>query len=235
MKLKSHINRRFREAFTLVEVLVALLVFSIFSTGILLIYRFSVHSYKATSWKQDRTHQAELFWNVLRKSVEEATDELKPLSGLGGTIDKIPMPLLYKDSSDSTHQGGLLAWKVYHLNNAGGLDYNNTYLVELKNRSLVMTVKPDPPGWTSPKILLEDVDCVKIQATPIWRSTDPGKEEFLGTAGPDSSYTENAGSVIEISITLTPPQNVSIPDLKIIQNNKFKLIVGSVSSSSPSY
>ena len=221
------IPRLHKGAFTVVEVLITIMILALLTTGLITLYRNSMQSYRVTSWKQERTRQAELFWNQLRKAIEEASDKLErqDLGAGRWTIAKTSRPLLFKAPPGD---GKILAWQVDHYDPATGLVAPplNWFLV-LDNHRLLM-----PNQNMSVQPVLEDVHTVTIRATQIMQD-NATFEEVLDVAGTGVGTT--VGSVLEISILLTPPPQIQSPDTRLVQNAKFKLVVESQPHPAPNY
>ncbi len=216
-----------RAGFTLVEVLVTIIVLSLFTYGLVNLYRQSMQSYRITTWKQERTRQAELFWNRLRKPLEEASDQLarRDLGAGRWTIDKTSRPLKFNPSPGD---GKFMAWQVDHFDATTGLvEGPTTWSLSRTGREIRMT----GPGL-SDHLVLEDVDTVSIKATQI-RQRDGTFEEELDLTGAGTDPV--VGSVLEISFVLTPPESVQSSAIRVVQNAKFKLVVEAEATTAPNY
>lgn len=60
-------------AFTLVEILVATVVFSLFLTGLFSLYRIGTRMYMTGGWRLQRQKDAERFFNFLRERIEQSS------------------------------------------------------------------------------------------------------------------------------------------------------------------
>lgn len=213
--------------FTLVEILVTIIVLALFTFGLVSVYRQSMLSYRITTWKQERTRQAELFWNRLRKPIEEASDQLarRDLGAGRWTIDKTSRPLKFNPSPGD---GTFMAWQVDHFDTATGLvEGPTTWSLSRAGREIRMS----GPGLTD-HLVLEDVDTVSIKATQI-RQRDGTFEEELDLTGAGTDPV--VGAVLEISFILTPPESVQNATVRVVQNAKFKLVVEAESTTAPRY
>ncbi|NLI77168.1 MAG: prepilin-type N-terminal cleavage/methylation domain-containing protein [Candidatus Riflebacteria bacterium] len=213
--------------FTLVEVLVTIIVLALFTLGVTNLYRQSMQSYRITTWKQERTRQAEMFWNRLRKPLEEASDQLarRDLGAGRWTIDKTSRPLQFNPSPGD---GKFMAWQIDHFDSATGLvEGPTTWSLSRAGREIRMS----GPGLTD-HLVLEDVDTVSIKATQI-RQRDGTFEEELDLTGAGTDPV--IGAVLEVSFILTPPEYVQNSSIRVVQNAKFKLVVEAESTTSPSY
>lgn len=213
--------------FTLVEVLVSVGVLALLGTGLMILYRNSMLSYRITSWKQERTRQAELFWNHLRKPLEEASDLLQrqDLGGGRWTITKTSRPLEFHPAGG---EGKFMAWQVDHYNPATGLVEGPLTFRLIRDRGRILM--PFLPGPN--KTVLEDVAQINIRATQITQANNTFAEELdLSGTSPDAIV----GSILEISIILAPPPGANAPDIKLVQNAKFKLVVEARPTPTPSY
>jgi prepilin-type N-terminal cleavage/methylation domain-containing protein len=211
--------------FTLVEVLVTVFVLAILATGAMILYRQSIGSYRLTTWKQERTRQAELFWNRLRKPLEEATDKLErqDLATPGNwTITRTSRPLLFNPSP--TADGTFMAWQIDHFDPASGLVTGpDTWLLARAGREIRLT----GPGVAS-LLVLEDVATITIRSSQVTQRDATFEEELDGPG-------RIVGSILEISILLKPPPSIGNPEITIVQNAKFKLVVESKPTANPSY
>ncbi len=224
--------------FTIPEVLVTFLILGFAVSAIFFVYRHSVNSFKATTWKQERTRQAEAFWNILRKFLEEATDELvKNGSGPTWTLDKNPKPLKYAPLTPGNQNKNLLAWEVHHVDSMGDPDYQQKHILKLEDgRLFLASVGGGGKFSHNGHPLVEDVSQFVVSSTNIRLSPGTGPDdrnrEYLETT-PSSDPV--VGSVVEISFTLAPPPDFPLQNLRIGQSAKFKLAVGAITDSNPSY
>jgi hypothetical protein len=205
--------------FTIVELLVSILVFAIFITGVIYVYRHSSDSYRASSWKQERTLEVEMFWNALRKPLEEATNKLDRVGAPPNwMVQTTPRPLKLKTSA--TGNAPILAWEVDHLDNMG-MNTNLKYQVDLSNRELVLS-----GGDLGKPAIVRDVAQVEVRSTQI-RQKPLTFEEYLDMSGTGDPVV---GSVVEISFVLEPPPGFPIPGIRLNQSHKFKLQVEALAS-----
>ncbi|MBF0500468.1 MAG: prepilin-type N-terminal cleavage/methylation domain-containing protein [Candidatus Riflebacteria bacterium] len=224
--------------FTLVEIVISATVLATLFLVVTLLFRHLSDSYRLTTWKQEHLQQAQSFWNIARKNLEEAADLIAVSSDLVATSS----PLLYRSVSQTglsqngiNPSGPLLRWEKSHILTSGTLEYRVECQVSLNDRSVA--IQALPPSTMSapseelistPKTILTDVDAFVIQTTPIKLDADRG--EYL-EAGVSSS---TVGTLVEISIRFKPPSNSGLPSqIEITQNNKFKLAVDAASYTNP--
>ncbi|MBF0409110.1 MAG: hypothetical protein HQM10_17310 [Candidatus Riflebacteria bacterium] len=224
------------------EVVIATGVFSILITMTLFLYERLMFSYKASSWKQEKNNQSELFWDIMRKSLEHATDLIQK-NGTAPDFKLIvsPFPVSYRSFANGNSK--ILLWNVDHIDENGELDYRVEYSVSLSGRKLsILSEKKsgseNPSAdivFNSAKVLMTDVDSVAIKSTNIRASddsTDPARfnEHYLELT--TTSTGKIVGSIVEISIVLSPPESIGLENLKILQNNKFKVNVSATENPS---
>ncbi|HNW35249.1 MAG TPA: hypothetical protein PKM25_09985 [Candidatus Ozemobacteraceae bacterium] len=219
-----------RSAMTLVEILIAALLLSGFLGTIIYIQRFTMNSYRITSWKQEKTRQIETFWNQFRKPIEEVSDALSrnPPAGSDWEVIRTPRPLRYRSRS-AGNEGVVMVWRADHLTSSGDLEYSREYKLELKSRRLEMTGVQF--GTDQTRLLVEGVDEVRVRSTSIRQAQNPAVpderfEEYLDPSGAGSA-DPIVGSVVELSITVSPDRGSGIPNQRIVQNAKFKIPVES--------
>ncbi len=211
--------------FTLVEVLVAAFVLGVLGTGMVMLYRHFMQSYRITTWRQERTRQAEMFWNRLRKPLEEASDKLdrQDLATPGNwTITRTSRPLLFNPSPSA--DGTFMAWQIDHFDAATGVVTGpDTWSLTKIGRE----IRLNGPGVAN-LLGLEDVETISIRASQVTQRDDTFEEELDGPG-------RIVGSILEISILLKPPPSINNPDIRLVQNTKFKLVVESKPTPNPNY
>jgi prepilin-type N-terminal cleavage/methylation domain-containing protein len=229
-------GRRVSRGFTLIELLIAFAVFAVFSLVIYFLFQQTMVSFNSSNWKQDKASQSELFWQLLRKQLEEASNKnLIEESGTDLNVNVRQRPLRYRSLPPGTPAGDLsgtiMAWTRNRNNDAGLIEYQLFCRLSLADGVLTFEVEPVPGSPTPPtgevmkKTVLSDVEFVTINCIPIQQTADAG--EYLD---PGSTVTDGAsvvGTIAEISIVCTPPKHLRIPNVKVTQNNKFKIGVGS--------
>lgn len=216
------------KGFTIVEVVVSIMVFSAFLSVLMYLYSRSNESFKITLWKQQRTAQAEIFWSFMRKHLEEATNELKiDQFSSNPNISFDLRPLKFHPNPTSVANGNILAWNsskvhfVFVPTPNHKIDQKFFFLCKDKKRLELRS------GRVISKI--DDVSSVNFNITSVKKGG--GNEEFLDPGADPSSV----GTILEISIILSPPDGYMAKDLKIPQNHKFRLNVGSMPDPSPAY
>lgn len=219
-----------RRGFTYVEAMMVLVIVGLLSGGLFHIYRNSMNAYQAASWRQERTRQTELFWNVLRKAVEEATNTLaRQENGAEWAVQTTPRPLLWKPAQSPANTV-VMAWQTDHLSPTGDLEYRLAYQVKLIERSLCMSASvvsgSPPPGFQpmSDRVMVDDVASFDAKAVLIRiRQGNEYREYFDDGSG--SPGDPVAGSMLELFIVLAPPPGTSFPAGRLPLNGKFKLAV----------
>lgn len=223
---------------TLVEMVVATLVMAVFVLSVAYLYQWMSHSFRSTSWKQDRTRESEEFWNFLRRNLEEAANIHQEDSGTGDmAIDPRPLhartlPVIPEDGSAD---GDLMAWVRARMNPATRTnEYALGCQVRVQKRQVFLKIKtlgmgPIPPGETIPdRALLNDVSGFIIQLTPIRQ--DPNTGDYADTGG--TGVGAIVGTQVEISVLFEPGASSGMSHLRLVQNHKFRLAVDHVVESS---
>ncbi len=215
---------------TFVETMVVLLIVGIFTGSLFYAYRQSMNAYQATSWRQDRTRQVELFWNILRKSLEEATNSLgRDGAGPDWTVRSDPRPVQWRPARSPANTV-VLSWMTDHLTATGDLDYRLSYQLKIIDRRLCMTAAvvsgSAPAGFQvmSDRTMIDDIDSFDIKCTLIKvREGNEFREYFDdGTGSPSDPVI---GSVAELFVVLAPPPGSSIPAGHLPLNGKFRLAI----------
>ncbi|MBF0545381.1 MAG: prepilin-type N-terminal cleavage/methylation domain-containing protein [Candidatus Riflebacteria bacterium] len=225
--------------FSLVEILISLAICVLLLMIVFFVYDRTMFSYRCSEWKQEKVLQAELFWNELRKCLEQATDVLQKRGHPPDfRFDVIPRPFKFKSAVDSN--GTVFSWNVDHVDENGDLAYRMEYRIIFADRKLqIESSHVGGPGSPSPEItfdvgktLVTDVESINVGATNVKESQNPANlnEQYLETT---PTADAPVGSVVEISLLLTPPAGLRIGEVKVAQNNKFKLNVAAVETALP--
>lgn len=210
--------------------MIVLIIVGLFAGSLYFIYRHGMNAYQASSWRQERTRQTEMFWNVLRKSLEEATDKLvRDGTGPDWSIRSDPRPLLWRPAITPANTV-ILEWKTDHLSPTGDLEYQLAYQIKLIERSLCMSASvvlgAPPAGFQAmtDRVMIDDIASFDAKTTLIRvRPGDAFREYFDdGTGNPGDPV---AGSVIELFVVVAPPPGASFPAGRLPMNGKFKLAV----------
>ena len=228
-----------RRAFTLVELLVAIFVFSLLMTGVVYLYQYLMFSYRATTWKQERLRESGEFWNHLRRHLEEAANiHIDGGGGVGLITALRPVHLRSVPvvPTNGTTDGDVLCWVRARMNpsNLTSSEYEIACRMWLTGRTVSLSTKAlsgiIPPGEAVPgREFLHDVSGLVIQATGVrW---DQSTGEYLGSVGPGSSI----GTQLEISIIFEPSKDIGNSSLRITQNHKFKVNVDFVVESASTF
>jgi hypothetical protein len=204
-------------------------VLSAFVLLLMSLYTHSSDSFKITLWKQERAAQSEIFWAYMRKHLEEATNELVVEAAVENPEITINLkPFKFHPNANAVGTGNVAAW------NCSTVKFNfvpaPNHTVE--HRTCILFKKKNVLELrANGKIVakLEDISAISFKVTSIKKLT--GNEESL-EAGFDP---DAVGTIIEISLTLSPPENYMAKDLKIAQNHKFRMNVGATSDPSPAY
>ncbi|MFZ5951794.1 MAG: PulJ/GspJ family protein [Candidatus Rifleibacteriota bacterium] len=229
MRSQLHTDKG-KKGFTIVELVVAILVFSGFVTVLMYLYSRSNDSFKITLWKQQRTAESEIFWSFMRKHLEEATNELDLADPFVDNPDVVVTirPLKFHPTPNSVSDGNIMAWNCSKIDfkfspsPSHSVDQKNYFL---KKNSRVLDLRSSAKSIAK----IQDVTEVDIKATSVMKTAD-FDETFITGPNPDA-----VGTVVEISITMQPPKGFMAQDLKIVQSHKFRANVGSVNDSNPSY
>ncbi len=220
-----------RSGITFIELMVTIFLVGLFAGGLYYVYRNSMNAYQAASWRQERTRQTEMFWNTLRKALEEATDTLiRDGTGPEWVVRADPRPLRWK-AATSPANTRVLAWKTDHLSPTGDLEYRLAYQVTLVERSLRMSASVEsgspPPGFQAmaDRVMVDDVVSFDAKAALIRVHTGDEFREYIDT-GTGSPSDPVAGSILELFVVLAPPPGASFPAGRLPLNGKFKLAIG---------
>lgn len=219
--------------FTIIEVVVSILILSVFLTTLMFLYSRSTDTFKITVWKQERTAQAQLFWTFMRKHLEEATNYLD-ISGQAGipnpVIPEMPRPFKFHPTPDTAPDGNILAWNVSKVKFdfappfAHNSKHTNYFLVK-KDKKLMLNSSDSAKTIAS----LDDVDTIAFTISSITKNAT-NEDQIVPNVAPAA-----IGTLFEVSLTLSPPDGYMAADLKIPQNHKFRINVAPNSDSAPSY
>lgn len=213
--------------------LVSILILSTFVVTLMFLYRRSTETFKITVWKQERTAQAELFWALMRKHLEEATNYLDLASQAGNenpVIPDDPRPFKFHPIPSAAPDGNILAWNVsrakfdYSPPFAHTSQHVNYFLVRNKKRLELRSS-------SSAKVMaaVDDVDDIAFTVSSVIKNSS-NEDEI--TAGVDANAI---GTMFELSLTLKPPAGYIASDLRIPHNHKFRINVPPHSDSAPAY
>lgn len=211
-------SKTFRRGFTLVEALIAFLLAGLFIIAVFYIYTNTMNSYRMTAWKQEKTRQVQLFWERLRKPLEEAANELNVVGAYPNqVINTTRRPLKYKPGSGN---GLIMGWFVQKVNidNLNHMQESPSHEFSLvKEGKLMRLIGPLNP------IILEDVESAEVSVSHIKNRAKPGGfEEYIDHEG---DANPSVGAIIEISITFSPPPSFPVQTIRLVQNAKFKITI----------
>ena len=220
---------RNKRAFTIIEIVVSILVFSGFVLAVMFLYRRSSDSFKITAWKQERGAQADLFWAQARKALEEATDRLEFAPGVinNPPLLKEPRPVKIHPSPGAAPDGNILAWNVsrttYDMAGSNHTSVHSIYSMAKQKRRLIIN------GGSGRAPVLDDVVAIEFIVSSVTKTANNAEEI---TAGINPAAV---GTLLEISVTLAPPEGYIAGELKIPMSHKFRLNVAPFSDSAPTY
>lgn len=224
--MKNHSN--YYAAFTLFEVLIVASLLTMLLGTIYTGYQFCIGSFKTTAWKQERIQQTQLFWQILRKHIEEAADEHDMSTG---DMIVTPQPLQFRSVppglSSAEQDGDLLKWIRFRLSSGGICEYKLNCLLSLRDKKVYLEVKPltsdFPQGEivTPAKKLLDDVGGFVVKTTRIRQS--PSRGDYLDDGNP--SLDPVIGSIVEISVIFVASSSISGKQQEMTQNYKVKIAV----------
>jgi len=216
----------------MVEMIIAAFIFGLLMVSMIAVYRYSMDSFRITTWKQERLGQAEVFWNFMRKNLEEASNKID----IGGDLTIDERPLLYRSVSGPGSNGPVMRWMRSRMGPSGLPDYRiESQIIFADGRILAHSV-PTPGNVAPPdelvpvpKEMLSDVRVFSVTATPI--QLDPVRGEFLNP-GPGGHPV--VGSLVEVSLRFGPRPDSGMPvNIEVTQNHKFKLAVNSLALGGP--
>jgi prepilin-type N-terminal cleavage/methylation domain-containing protein len=230
-----------KKGFTLTEIIISTLVLSIIAIVVMYLFQRSNAAFSITVWKQERAAQAETFWSHFRKHIEEASDLLEiPDSQMGKPhpeVKKIESRPILVHTSPNTVQGkeNILAWNVSHLDfdfsSAGAHSSSSTIYYLVKDDKKVYLIEG---RGTKPIAELDDVTDINFDTRSLKYTSE---RSYTTIVGKDESVPieEVAGTLLEITLTITPPKNYIGEGNRIPHSNKFKLNVASKKTNNVSY
>ncbi|MGM0600642.1 MAG: PulJ/GspJ family protein [Candidatus Rifleibacteriota bacterium] len=228
MKFKLLRPEKRASGFTIVEVVIAILVFAVFAGILMSLYSGSSDSFKITSWKQKRTAESAIFWAFLRKHLEEATNELEVEQYMQNPDITVNIkPCKFHPNPDAA-SGNILVWNCSKVNFQFAPSANHTVehsIFKLVRSNRKIELKDGGKAIAQ----IHDVDSVALKVTSIKKQAD---NQEIVIDGPDA---DAIGAIIEISLVLTPPKGYMAKDLKIVQNHKFRINVAAISDTAPDY
>jgi prepilin-type N-terminal cleavage/methylation domain-containing protein len=217
-----------KKGFTVIEVIISTLVLSILVTGIMFLFQRSNSAFSITLWKQERTKQAEIFWTHFRKCIEEASDYLEiPDDQMGKPHPEVKKkeskPILVHTSPNTVDNGKILSWNVSHLDfdfSATGAHSSNSESFSLvKEGRKIKLVNGDKKTIAT----LDDIKEINFVAKPLVKVEE---RSYTSLSDNDSvSPDDMVGTLLEISLTMTPPEHSIGDGNRIPHNHKFKLNV----------
>jgi type II secretory pathway pseudopilin PulG len=220
---------RNNRAFTIIEIVVSILVFSGFVLAVMFLYRRSSDSFKITAWKQERAAQADLFWAHTRKALEEATDRLEFAPGVinNPPLLKETRPIKIHPSPGTVTDGNILAWNVskttYDMAGSNHTSTHRTFSMVKQKRRLIIN------GGDGRSPVLDDVAALEFIVSSVTKLPNNAEEITAGIS------PAAIGTLLEISLTLAPPEGYIAGDLKVPMSHKFRLNVAPSSDSAPTY
>lgn len=231
--MKSRYQNSARRGFTLIEAAIAAIILSSFALTLMFLYKRSTETFKITLWKQERTAQAEIFWSFMRKHLEEATNHLDLDSQSGDsnpTVPEEPRPIKIHPTPGSAPDGNILAWNV----STTKFDFSppfahtsehNIFSLAKAGKRLELRSSSSP----RPLAKIEDIEDISFTVSSIIKNT--ANEESI-----EAGFSADAiGTLLEISLTLSPPEGYIAAELKIPYNHKFRVNVSPHSDTAPTY
>ena len=225
-----------KKGLTLVEIVIAALVFAIFSWLLMLLYNRGSDSFRITVWKQNRNAELISFWAVMRKNLEEASNHYTATPGdANPKITPSPNPILIHPDPKTVDSGPILAWSVSSVN----FDFTSGYFNHDPKRSTYVLIKEKKKLILASEIngkkkhritLLDGVDEISFKVSSIVVDASDNEEKIV-----DGCVAGANGSLLEISIMLKPPEKYIAANQKLAQNNKFRLNVAPKFDSNPTY
>ena len=227
-----------KKGFTVVEVIISTLVLSILVTGIMFLFQRSNSAFSITLWKQERTKQAEIFWTHFRKCIEEASDYLEiPDDQMGKPHPEVKKreskPILVHSSPNTADNEKILGWNVSHLDfyfsGTGAHSSNSEYFFLVKEGRKIKLVNGDKKTIAA----LDDIKEINFVAKPLVKVEE---RSYTSLSDSDSiSPDDMVGTLLEISLTMTPPEHSIGEGNRIPHNHKFKLNVAFSKTTSINY
>jgi prepilin-type N-terminal cleavage/methylation domain-containing protein len=217
-----------KKAFTIIEIVVSIMVFSVFIMAVMYLYSRSSDSFRITAWKQERAAQSDIFWAQARKALEEATNRLEFSTDiLNPTLTESPRPVKIHPDPSSAPNGNILAWNVsrtiYDMASSNHTSEHSIYSIARQNRRLVI----NGGGGRAP--VLDDVVAIEFIVSSVIKTANNAEEIVAGI------NADAIGTLLEISLTLAPPDGYIARDLKVPMSHKFRLNVAPFSDSAPTY
>lgn len=228
-----------KRGFTLIEIIIAALILAMLSILTLYLYQRSNAAFSITLWKQEQAAQAERFWVHFRKHIEGASDLIRiPDSQIGLSnprLEKEAKPIMVHSQPNTIGKegkGNLLVWNVSTLNFDMSESHAHSYKSEVfslvKNKRKVYLIGEE----SRPIAEIDDVVSLTLDAKPITKANETVYEGVVFSAAPGATVV---GSLLEISIIVSPPEKSIAENIRIPYNHKFKLNVAAQLSPSPSY
>jgi prepilin-type N-terminal cleavage/methylation domain-containing protein len=216
-----------KRAFTIVELIIAMAIFTIAMTMLYKLQTSSSRVYMISAWKQDKTRKLQYLIKILKEDLGEASKIVQVVGG--STLPTInDCPLKYDTNGTGPD---IIEFTRNHFNDAGSVEYQILCELKLNNRNLTYIrrkVAGSAPDYKlAPReVKLEDVDRVDVDVKPIVYSKKTGYEYVLEGAI-DSSDEEETGALLNLSFILTPPGNVKIRR-PLIETIKKKIFVKAI-------
>ena len=217
-----------KKGFTVVEIMISTLVLSILIGGIMFLFQRSNSAFSITLWKQERTKQAETFWTHFRKHIEEASDLLEiPDDQLGKPHPEVKKkeakPLHVHSSPNLADKEKILGWNVSHLDfdfsNTGAHSSHSEYYFLVKNGRKISLISGDNKTIA----VLDDIEEINFVAKPLVKVEE---RSYTSLSDNDTVLPDDmVGTLLEISLTMTPPERSIGEGNRIPHNHKFKLNV----------
>ena len=227
-----------KKGFTVIEVVISTLVLSILTVVIMFLFQRSNSAFSITLWKQERTKQAEIFWTHFRKNIEEASDFLEiPDDQMGKPHPEVrkkeSKPILVHSSPNTVNNGKILGWNVSHLDfdfsNTGAHNSHSEYFFLIKEERKVKLVNGDNKTIAT----LDDIKEINFVTKPLVKLEE---RSYTSLSDNDSvSPDDMVGTLLEISLTMTPPEHAVGEGNRIPHNHKFKLNVAFLKTTSINY
>lgn len=215
---------------TLTETVIAILVFSLLAVVLGNLHRASLRAFALTSWKQQKTQQAQAFWHHLKKPLEEATDKLDFDLDPPYLLSTSTRPLKYASSSE-VNEGNLMAWQVDRIsvdsNMVPNIVAQPIYRLVKKGAEVFLS-GPDVASAT-----ISDVETLEIKTLNVCQKQDSTFSEYI-TDDPLPSDPV-VGTILEMSIIFRPDPSRGLPEIKQVQTAKFRINIAAEHTLDPDY
>lgn len=207
--------RKSRPGFTLVEILVAAFVLSIFMTAVYKVYRGVTTSFQQASWAMSAQIEARNGLNFLREELQRASPETT--IGIGSVVITAGTDQMTVNRGTYTTNGELAKWFIgIPSKNAGGVNepgclFESTIKFQggkvFYKKAVAGGTKPAGEAVWNDKVIMSNVASISISTTEF----EPGQPTL--------------GTLVGLAVEMRHPDAVRFPHTKIIEHTAAKVEV----------